>query len=86
MTITAIRTATKLESGDIVSIATAQRAVAGGDSTGATITVTWQFNGTQYQIGFYNCTVADCKPLAMAGNDAPDYSVVFNYSHWEFLS
>lgn len=85
MTVTAIRTSTKLTSGDVVAIATAQRAVPGGDSIGSTITCTWEFNGTKYAIAFYNCTVADCKPLTMAGNDAPDYSVVFNYSHWEFL-
>lgn len=85
MTVTAIRTSTELQSGDIVAIATAQRAVPGGDSIGATITCMWEFNGTKYSIAFYNCTVADCKPLTMAGNDAPDYSVVFNYSHWEFI-
>jgi hypothetical protein len=83
--ISAIRTATKLESGDVVAIASAQRAVAGGDSIGATITVAFSFNGTQYSVKFFNCTVAQCKPLTLAGNDAPDYSVRFNYSHWSFV-
>ena len=85
ITIVAIRTATKLESGDIVAIASAQRKIAGGDSTGATITVQFNFNGTSYSIAFYNCTVAQCKPLTLAGNDAPDYQVRLNYSHWDFI-
>lgn len=82
--INAIRTATKLSSGDVVAIASAQRKVSGGDSIGATITVAFSFNGIKYTINFFNCTVAQCKPLTLAGNDAPDYSVKFNYSHWEF--
>jgi hypothetical protein len=83
--ITAIRTGTKLESGDVVAIASAQRKVSGGDSLGATITVSFEFNGTTYTIKFYDCTVAQCKPLTLAGNDAPDYQVRFNYSHWDFV-
>ena len=83
--IAAIRTATKLVSGDVVALASAQRKVAGGDSIGATITVTFSFNSVQYSIKFFNCTVAQCKPLTLAGNDAPDYSVRFNYSHWDFV-
>ena len=83
--VTAIRTATLLKSGDIVAIASAQRAVSGGDAIGATITVQFAFNGNTYSIKFYNCTVAQCKPVTLAGNDAPDYQVRFNYSHWEFV-
>ena len=83
--VTAIRTATKLSSGDIVAIASAQRSVSGGDSIGATITVQFAFNDVSYSIQFYNCTVAQCKPVTLAGNDAPDYQVRFNYSHWEFV-
>lgn len=83
--VTAIRTSTLLTSGDIVAIASAQRAVSGGDSIGATITVQFAFNGVTYSIKFYNCTVAQCKPVTLAGNDAPDYQVRFNYSHWEFV-
>ena len=85
MIISAIRTATKLESGDIVAIASAQRAVPGGDSTGADIVVAFSFNGVNYSVKFYNCTVAQCKPLPLAGNDAPDYQVRFNFSHWDFI-
>lgn len=85
MTIQCIRTSTKLADGDIVAIATAQRAVSGGDAIGSTISVSFQFNGETYNVAFYNCTVAQCKPLTLAGNDAPDYSVVFNFSHWDFI-
>lgn len=85
ISITAIRTAVDLKSGDIVAIASAQRKVSGGDSTGATITVKFSFNGTEYTVAFYNCTVAQCKPITLAGNDAPDYQVRFNYSHWDFI-
>ena len=83
--ITAIRTATQLTSGDIVAIASAQRAVAGGDSIGADIIISFSFNNTTYKVQFFNCTVAQCKPITLAGNDAPDYSVRLNYSHWAFI-
>ena len=83
--ITAIRTSTALTSGDVVAIASAQRKVSGGDSLGATITVAFEFNGTTYTIKFFDCTVAQCKPLTLAGNDAPDYQVRFNFSHWDFV-
>ena len=85
ITIVAIRTAVMLTSGDIVAIASAQRKIAGGDAEGATITVSFNFNGTTYNVAFFNCTVAQCKPLTLAGNDAPDYQVRFNYSHWDFI-
>lgn len=85
MIISAIRTDTKLESGDIVAIASAQRKVAGGDSIGADMIVSFSFNNTLYKVQFFNCTVAQCKPITLAGNDAPDYSVRFNFSHWDFV-
>ena len=83
--INAIRTATALTSGDVVAIASAQRKVAGGDSIGADIIVSFSFNNTLYKVQFFNCTVAQCKPLSLAGNDAPDYQVRFNFSHWDFI-
>ena len=83
--ITAIRTSTALSSGDVVAIASAQRKVSGGDSIGASIVVSFSFNGVPYKVQFNNCTVAQCKPLTLAGNDAPDYSVKFNFSHWDFV-
>lgn len=86
LSIVAIRTSTSLGTGDVVSIASAQRDVTGGDGIGATITFSFPFNGKTFSIGFYNCTVAECKPIALAGNDAPDYAVKFNYSHYSMLS
>ena len=83
--ISAIRTATDLESGDIVAIASAQRKVSGGDSIGADIIVSFSFNNVLYKVQFFNCTVAQCKPITLAGNDAPDYQVRFNFSHWDFI-
>ena len=80
----AIRTGNKLSKGDIVAIATAQRNIAGGDSVGATITIAFSFNNENYSISFEHCTVAECKPLTLAGNDAPDYRVRFNYGKWSF--
>jgi hypothetical protein len=83
--INAIRTATALTSGDVVALASAQRKVSGGDSIGADIIVSFSFNGVAYKVQFFNCTVAQCKPLTLAGNDAPDYQVRFNFSHWDFV-
>lgn len=80
----AIRTSNKLSEGDIVAIATAQRNIAGGDATGATITISFSFNSKNYSVTFEHCTVAECKPLTLAGNDAPDYRVRFNYGKWSF--
>lgn len=85
MIINAIRTATELASGDVVALASAQRKVSGGDSIGADIIVSFSFNGVIYKVQFFNCTVAQCKPLTLAGNDAPDYQVRFNFSHWDFV-
>ena len=85
ITITAIRTATQLSSGDVVAIASAQRKVKGGDAIGADIIVSFSFNNVPYKVQFFNCTVAQCKPLTLAGNDAPDYQVRFNFSHWDFI-
>ena len=68
---------------DITAIADAQRS--SGDSVGATITVAWQFNGLSYSIKFEKCTVVDTPPLKLAGNDAPSYSVTFNYATWSWV-
>lgn len=67
--------------GDIVSIAQAQQKIA--DSLGATIVVSFGWNGAVFQITFHKCTVKRCPPILLAGNDAPDYSVQFNYGTWE---
>lgn len=69
---------------DITAIADAQRSI--GDSIGATITVAWNFDGKSYSIEFKKCTVVDTPPLKLAGNDAPDYNVTFNYATWDWVN
>ncbi len=69
---------------DITAIADAQRSI--GDSIGATITVSWNFNGKSYSIEFKKCTVVDTPPLKLAGNDSPDYNVTFNYATWNWVN
>jgi hypothetical protein len=67
---------------DIVLLAQCQQAAAGGDSFGAEIQVIFDFAGKGTIITFDTCTVADVAPLALAGNDTPNYNVVFNYLNW----
>lgn len=67
---------------DLVFLAQAQQAVPEGDSVGATITVDFQFCGLHTTIEFQGCTVANVDPLGLAGNDAVNYNVSFNYLNW----
>lgn len=67
---------------DIVQIAQIQQAAAGGDSVGATLIVKFMSLGFQTEVGFEGCTVAEVAPLALAGNNVPDYRVVWNYLNW----
>jgi hypothetical protein len=67
---------------DIVLLAQCQQGCEGGDSTGADITVSFNFNNANTSITFQSCTVANVAPLALAGNDAPNYTVEFNYLNW----
>ena len=88
ITFSVIRVGANLDSAnnkcDITAIADAQRNM--GDSVGATLTVTWNFDGKTYSIKFEKCTVVDTPPLKLAGNDAPDYSVTFNYATWSWAN
>lgn len=68
---------------DIVTVADAQRRL--GGTVGATITVEWVFNGNTFKIQFTRCIPADIPPLTMAGNDAVDNTVSFNYTDWSWL-
>jgi len=77
LTFNCTRVSDAVMDGDIVTIAQAQIALA--DSTGATIVVSWPFNGKTFKITFLKCTVKRVPPVKLAGNDAPDYSVQFNY-------
>lgn len=54
-----------------------------GDSRGGIITITNKVNGADVTRTFYSCTLRSCPPLILAGNDVPDYQVVFNYGDME---
>jgi hypothetical protein len=71
-----------LDAYDIVLLAQCQQGTEGGDSAGATITVSFEFNGATTSFTFSGCTIAQVSPLALAGNDAPNYSVEINYLYW----
>jgi len=81
ITFNCTRVSDKIADGDIVTIA--QKQVSIGDSVGATIAITWPFNGATFSITFYNCTVKRVPAARLAGNDAPDYSVQFNYGYYK---
>lgn len=64
--------------GDMVKIANALKDA--GDSVGGTISISQSINGATDTQVFYGCTVKTCPPLIVQGNDAADYSVVWNYA------
>lgn len=74
LTFTVTRTGS---SGDLVKIANFLKTV--GDSVGGTIRITQEINGATDGTTFLPCTVKSCPPLNIQGNDAAEYSVVFNY-------
>lgn len=67
---------------DLVFLAQAQQAQIGGDSSGATIQVTFSFCGLNTIISFEGCTIASVDPLGLSGNDAVNYNVAINYLNW----
>ena len=67
---------------DLVFLAQVQQGQLGGDSVGATIQVCFTFCGMNTIISFEGCTVANVDPLGLAGNDAVNYNVSFNYLNW----
>lgn len=67
---------------DLVFLAQAQQAQAGGDSVGATISVAFTFCGLRTVISFEGCTIASVDPLGLNGNDAVNYNVSINYLNW----
>ena len=75
LTFSVTRTAT---AGDMVKIANYLKQA--GDSVGGTIRITQSINGATDGITFYSCTVKTCPPIIVQGNDAADYSVVWNYA------
>lgn len=67
---------------DLVFIAQVQQAQKGGDSAGANIAFSFNMCDCTTTVQFDGCTVASVEPLVLAGNDAPNYNVVFNYLNW----
>lgn len=67
---------------DLVFLAQVQQAQPGGDSVGSTITVDFMFCGLHTTIEFQGCTIASVDPIALSGNDAPNYNVAINYLNW----
>lgn len=67
---------------DAVFVAQVQQSQEGGDSEGATICINFNFCGINTQIQFEGCTVATVDPIGLAGNDAANYNIVWNYLNW----
>lgn len=67
---------------DMVTLAQIQQAQTAGDSVGSTITLHFKFCGLLTTITFEGCTVATVDPIGLAGNDAVNYAIVFNYLNW----
>lgn len=65
---------------DMVKIAKYLKSV--GDSVGGTIRITQEINGKTNGDTYYSCTVKNCPNRIIQGNDAPDYSVVWNYGEY----
>lgn len=68
---------------DMVFLAQAQQAALGGDSVGSTLDVCFQFCGKNTIVQFEGCTVATVDPIGLAGNDAANYNIVWNYLNWK---
>ncbi len=68
---------------DMVFLAQAQQAQTGGDSVGATLCVVFEFCGKKTKVQFEGCTVANVDPLGLAGNDAANYQITWNYLNWK---
>ena len=79
LTFTASRTAAGLNGGDAVSVFDFVRSQ--GDDGGA-LEIAWRMNGKDHKIIFSGVCVQRCPPLALAGNDVPEYSITLTYSNY----
>ena len=79
LTFTASRTAAGLNGGDAVSVFDFVRSQ--GDD-GGTLEISWRMNATDHKIIFSGVCVQRCPPLALAGNDVPEYSITLTYSNY----
>lgn len=71
---------------DLVTIAQIQQAQPGGDSSGATVVVAFNFCDITVAVEFQGVTVANVDPLALTGNDAASYNVQLNYLNWTMIN
>ena len=78
LTFNCIRVSNNITDGDVPLIAQTLQSL--GDSQGGVIRITYGFNGEMTATTFLFCTVKSCPPLKAAGNDLPDYAVVFSYA------
>lgn len=67
---------------DMVTLAQIQQGQKGGDSYGAQIKLVFAFCGITTTVVFDGCTVATVDPIGLAGNDAVNYAITFNYLNW----
>lgn len=67
---------------DMVTLAQLQQAQSGGDGYGANISFVFEFSGVETTVEFQACTVATVDPIGLAGNDAVNYNIVWNYLNW----
>jgi hypothetical protein len=52
------------------------------DSTGASVNISYNINGTTETWAFLACTLLKVPPLQLAGNDLPEYSVTLSYGDY----
>lgn len=80
-TLNAVRTSSDMMKGDAVLIATYLQGMA--DSVGSLLTFGWGFGGAIETLELYGVTFVSCPPLILAGNDLPDYPIVFSYADFK---
>lgn len=80
VTFTCVRTGAGIADGDVVKISQFLKQI--GDSTGGTLIISYEMNGVIVKTTLYNCTVKRVPAIKLAGNDVPDHSVQWNYSHY----
>lgn len=80
VTFSCTRTGAGIADGDVVKISQFLKQI--GDSVGGTLIISYELNGTIVTTTLYNCTVKRVPAIKLAGNDLPDYAVVWNYSHY----
>jgi hypothetical protein len=82
ITWTCTRTTSSNGSSDVMTVS--RLMVAAGDSIGGTLTITTSINGTDEKVIYYNCTSASNPPQILAGNNVPDYTVIWDYADFAF--